>query len=74
VIEAEQTQDGKTVENDRLMAVAVHSYDHQHIQALNDVDSQILDQLEQFFISYNKSRGKKFKANGRHGPKGGRAD
>jgi inorganic pyrophosphatase len=28
-----------------------------------------LDQIEEFFISYNKSRGKKFKVQGLHGPK-----
>lgn len=30
---------------------------------------QPLHQVEEFFISYNKSRGKKFKIKGRHGPK-----
>jgi inorganic pyrophosphatase len=69
VIEAEQVQDGKSMENDRLMGIAIHSYNHQHIKSLNDVDGQILDQVEQFFISYNKSRGKKFKVKGRHGPR-----
>jgi inorganic pyrophosphatase len=36
---------------------------------LDDVDKTLLDQVEEFFISYNKSRGKKFKVKGRHGPK-----
>jgi inorganic pyrophosphatase len=69
VIEAQQTEDGKTTENDRLIAVAVHSYNHQDIETLDDVDKTLLDQVEEFFISYNKSRGKKFKVKGRHGPK-----
>jgi inorganic pyrophosphatase len=69
VIEADQIEKGKTTENDRLMAVAIHSYNHQNINALNDVDQTLLDQVEQFFISYNKSRGKKFEVKGRHGPK-----
>jgi inorganic pyrophosphatase len=29
----------------------------------------LLDQLEEFFISYNESRSKKFKVKGHHGPK-----
>ena len=29
----------------------------------------LLDQLEEFFISYNKQRGKKFKVTGTGGPK-----
>jgi len=69
VIEAQQIEKGQTTENDRLIGVAVHSYNHQHIQALDDVDKTLLDQVEEFFISYNNSRGKKFKVKGRHGPK-----
>lgn len=69
VIEAHQIEKGKVIENDRLMAVAVHSYNHEHIQSLDDVNTTLLNQVEEFFISYNKSRGKKFKVKGRHGPK-----
>jgi inorganic pyrophosphatase len=68
LIEAEQTQDGKTVENDRLIAVAVHSYGHEDAQSISDVNKSLLDQVEEFFVSYNKSRGKKFKVKGLHGP------
>src|ERR1700685_3490955 len=68
VIEAEQTQDGKTTKNDRLIAVAVHSYSHEDLQSIAGVNKSILDQVEEFFISYNKSRGKKFKVTGVHGP------
>lgn len=68
VIEAEQTENGKTTENDRLVAVAVHSYSHENLQRIGDVQKSILNQVEEFFISYNKSRGKKFKVTGVHGP------
>jgi inorganic pyrophosphatase len=68
VMEAQQTKDNKTTENDRLIGVAVHSYNHQHIESLTDVNKSILDQVEEFFISYNKNRGKKFKVKGLHGP------
>jgi inorganic pyrophosphatase len=33
------------------------------------VNKTLLDQLEAFFISYNKQRGKKFKVTGTGGPK-----
>jgi inorganic pyrophosphatase len=69
VIEADQIQDGKRTKNDRLVGVAVHSYAHQHSSSLDQVNKSILDQVEEFFLSYNKSRGKKFKVKGRHGPK-----
>lgn len=67
LIEAEQTEDGKTTENDRLIAAAVHSYNHQDLQSIGDVSKSLLEQVEEFFISYNKSRGKKFKVKGTHG-------
>ena len=69
VIEAAQTQDGNTTENDRLIAVAIHSYSHQDKTSVRQIPKSILDQVEEFFVSYNKSRGKKFKVKGLHGPK-----
>ena len=69
VIEAKQTQDGKTESNDRLFAVAVHSYSHQKVASIEDLNPSMLDQIEQFFVSYNKLRGKKFKLQGHGGPK-----
>jgi inorganic pyrophosphatase len=69
IIMAQQTEDGKTESNDRLLGVAVHSYDHEDLDSINDVNKTLLAQLEQFFISYNKQRGKKFKVTGTGGPK-----
>ena len=69
VIKAEQTENGKTQSNDRLLGVAVHSYDHEGLESIDDLSKTMLDQLEQFFISYNKQRGKKFKVTGTGGPK-----
>jgi inorganic pyrophosphatase len=68
IITAEQTEDGKTESNDRLLGVAVHSYDHEGLESIDDVSKTLLDQLEAFFISYNKQRGKKFKVTGTGGP------
>lgn len=69
IIEAEQSEDGKTESNDRLLGVAVHSYNHEGLETIKDVSKTLLDQLEAFFISYNKQRGKKFKVTGTGGPK-----
>lgn len=70
VIEAEQTQkDGKTETNCRLLAVSVHSYSHEHITSLKELAPSVLTQLEEFFVSYNKLHGKKFKVTGQGGPK-----
>ena len=69
IITAEQTEDGKTESNDRLLGVAVHSYNHENLNSIADVSKTILDQVEEFFVSYNKQRGKKFRVTGTGGPK-----
>ena len=69
VIMAQQVEDGKTETNDRLLGVAVHSYDHEDLETLGDVSKTLLDQVEEFFVSYNKQRGKKFRITGTGGPK-----
>lgn len=69
VIQAEQTQDGKTETNDRLLGVAVHSYDHASLKSMSDVNPTLLKQVEEFFISYNRQHGKKFKVTGTSGYK-----
>jgi inorganic pyrophosphatase len=69
VIEAEQIEDGKTETNDRLLGVAIHSYDHEDLESIDDVSKTLLDQVEAFFVSYNKQRGKKFKITSTSGRK-----
>lgn len=67
VIEAEQTEKGKTMRNDRLIAVAANSHTHTHIRSLNDLIKTLVEQIEHFFVSYNEAKGKKFKPLGRFG-------
>lgn len=69
VIEAKQLQNGQKEDNPRLLAVAVHSYQHEHVRSIDDISPSMLDQVEQFFVSYNHLRGKKFKPENRGGPK-----
>jgi inorganic pyrophosphatase len=69
IIEAKQTEDGKTERNDRLLGVAVHSYNHENLMTIEDVSKTLLDQVEAFFVSYNQQRGKKFNITGSGGPK-----
>lgn len=70
VIEANQKEkDGKTERNDRLIAVAAESHTHSAIKSVADLDPNLLREIEDFFISYNKTRGKKFTPLGRYGPK-----
>ena len=69
VIMAEQIEDGKKESNDRLLGVVVHSYDHEGLKSISDVSNTLLNQVEEFFVSYNRQRGKKFKITGTGGPK-----
>jgi len=65
VIEAEQTENGKTERNDRLIAVAVDSHNHADITSIHQLPDNILHEIEHFFVSYNAARGSEFKPLGR---------
>lgn len=69
VIEAEQTEDGETERNDRLISVAAHSRDFSEIKSLDDLNKNMVTEIEQFFVNYNRERGKKFRVLGTRGPK-----
>ena len=69
VISAEQAENGHKKRNDRLLAVAVHSYDHEDLTTIDEGSTTLLSQVEEFFVSYNKQRGKKFRITGTGGPR-----
>lgn len=68
VMEADQTDDGRSERNDRLIAVAAHSRDYSEVKSLDDLNANMLKEIEQFFITYNKEKGKKFKVLRMRGP------
>ena len=69
VIEAEQTErTGKTVKNDRLLAVLETQYNPPQFRSIEEVDSQTLREVEHFFVSYNEIEDRKFRLTGRGGP------
>jgi len=70
VIEAEQREkDGEKERNDRIVAVAAHSHDHSDLHSITDMNDNAIEEIEQFFVNYNRERGKQFKVLGRKGPK-----
>jgi len=73
VIEAEQTEEGQTTRNDRLIAVAADSRNHSDVRFLGDLNNNLVHEIERFFISYNETKGKKFNVLGRSGPEAARA-
>lgn len=60
-ITAEQTEKGKTIRNDRFIAVPEVSQMFAHINSLKELPRNMIEQLETFFINYNEAEGKKFK-------------
>jgi len=69
VLEAEQTEDGETTRNDRLLAVAANSAAHRSINQLEDLSQDLVAQIEHFFVSYNEMKGKRFAVKKRAGSK-----
>jgi inorganic pyrophosphatase len=73
VIEAEQTEEDRTKRNDRLLAVAANSATHRSIRELSDLSQDLVAQIENFFVSYNEAKGKRFKVRGQFGRRRARA-
>jgi inorganic pyrophosphatase len=67
VLEAEQTEDGRTIRNDRLIAVVETPYNPAEFQSLEEVSQQRLDEIEHFFVSYNQMEGRQFRPLARRG-------
>ena len=60
-LEAKQTQKGKTQRNDRLIGVAAESREYRNVRRLTDLRPQLIDEVEDFFVSYNARRGRRFR-------------
>jgi inorganic pyrophosphatase len=68
VIAAKQTEKGKTIRNDRMLAVPQTSVNAPRIRRLAELGAAQLDEIEHFFISYNEVEGRRFKPFARLGP------
>jgi len=63
-IMAEQSEEEgskKMIRNDRFLAIPKCSNIFQNVKRVKDLPKQIMGQLEEFFVEYNKLEGKKFK-------------
>jgi inorganic pyrophosphatase len=67
-IEAEQTKQGKTERNDRLLAVPVASRVREAVHSLHDLPETLLTELERFFVNYLALKGSECRILGRVGP------
>src|SRR5207248_11698083 len=68
-IEAVQKEEGETERNDRLIAVATQSLLYSDVQKLEDLNSKVLRQIEEFFVNYQKVRGIEVTILGHSGPR-----
>ena len=69
VLEAEQKEEGQKERNDRLVAVSAASREHSDVKTVKDLNSNMLQEIEQFFVNYNQQSGKQYKPLGQKGPK-----
>jgi inorganic pyrophosphatase len=68
VLQAEQTEHGKTFRNDRLLGAIETPVNRPVIQTVDDLRPEHLDEIEYFFMTYNHLEGRHFQPIGRHGP------
>jgi inorganic pyrophosphatase len=67
VLEAEQTEKGRTIRNDRLIAVAETPVNKPQARGLGDLPKTSMRELEEFFVGYNRAHGRQFKPLARRG-------
>jgi inorganic pyrophosphatase len=69
ILEAEQDEKGKTIRNDRLLAVAVSSERYAQCRHRKDVQETVLQRIADFFAFYHREQGKTFAPKGWKGAK-----
>ena len=69
VLEAEQREGRKSIRNDRLIAVAAADESHEETKRLHDLDEEIISEIKNFFVSYNRGEGRDFVVLGERGPR-----
>jgi inorganic pyrophosphatase len=69
-IQAQQREkEAGWIRNDRLIAVATHAQTHDGAKRLSDLRPHLIDEIKEFFVSYNKLRNRKFTPQGDASPK-----
>jgi inorganic pyrophosphatase len=57
----EQDEDGKSIENDRLIAAASENHHYTTLKRPSDLGKRFLKELEQFFVDYHELSREKFR-------------
>ncbi|HUK35660.1 MAG TPA: inorganic diphosphatase [Vicinamibacterales bacterium] len=69
VIEGEQTNDKKTIRNDRIVAVEGDAHTYTALRHLDDLGKPFLRELEEFFVNYHGLSKTKYRIVDARGPK-----
>ena len=69
VLRANQKEKRKTIRNDRLIAVAETPVNRPRFRTLADLGDARLNEIEHFFVAYNRAQGREFRPTGRLGPR-----
>jgi inorganic pyrophosphatase len=67
-MEATETEDKATKRNDRLIATANASDKYNQIKDLESMDPYLVEEIENFFNTYNNLQKKEFKVISKKGP------
>jgi inorganic pyrophosphatase len=61
IVEGEQTEEGETKRNDRLLAVSEFSMQYAYVKDVSDLDKKLMKSLENFFVNYHQLEKTNFK-------------
>lgn len=68
IIDGEESDGSATsVANPRVIAVAVESTEYATLRRIDQLPGNLIDEITEFFVSYNEATGKTFRSNGTHG-------
>ncbi len=67
VLNAEQTEGGETIRNDRLLSVIETDYNPAEMRDIDDIHPHHIDEIVHFFTAYNQMEGRRFNVTGREG-------
>jgi len=70
-LEAEQREqnNGKPIRNDRLIAADVHDSSFSDVHSIDELPPALLQEIQDFFVNYNRVEGREFKVLGYCGSK-----
>ena len=67
LLNAQQTEAGKTVRNDRLLGVIETNYNPAELRDIDELHPHHVDEIIHFFTAYNQMEGRRFEALAREG-------